>query len=153
MLEALFGFAAPFVPHVIKRGFAYFEEKQDHKHELEMMKLQAELAEKQAAFRTDEIKIEQGVKDRTSARRMVMDRSADILNALAANPKASGRVVGFNGYLAGVANYQRASQRPWATAAVLILFAIGWLTEPGWVWLVLGFLFGGRVADTTFGRA
>ena len=41
--SAILGFGAPFLPELLK----YFNRKQDNAHELSMMSLQAQLAEKQ----------------------------------------------------------------------------------------------------------
>ncbi len=51
LLSAVFGFAAPFLPEVLKllRGW------QDHRFEIDRMRLSAELAEKQHAWRMEEI--------------------------------------------------------------------------------------------------
>ncbi len=51
IFSAILGFAAPFLPELLK----YFNRKQDNAHELSMMSLQAQLAEKQHAWRMEEI--------------------------------------------------------------------------------------------------
>ena len=49
--SAILGFGAPFLPELLK----YFNRKQDNAHELSMMSLQAQLAEKQHAWKMEEI--------------------------------------------------------------------------------------------------
>ena len=51
IFSAILGFAAPFLPELLK----YFNRKQDNAHELSMMSLQAQLAEKQHAWKMEEI--------------------------------------------------------------------------------------------------
>lgn len=51
IFSAVLGFAAPFLPEILK----YFNRKQDNAHELAMMNLQAQLAEKQHAWKMEEI--------------------------------------------------------------------------------------------------
>ena len=51
IFSAVLGFAAPFLPELLK----YFNRKQDNAHELAMMSLQAQLAEKQHAWKMEEI--------------------------------------------------------------------------------------------------
>ena len=47
ILSAVLGFAAPFLPEALK----YFNRKADNAHELAMLRLQGELADKQHAYR------------------------------------------------------------------------------------------------------
>ena len=54
LFSAVLGFCAPFLPEVLK----YFNRKVDNAHELAMMRLQAELADKQHTYRMDEIGIQ-----------------------------------------------------------------------------------------------
>ena len=51
ILSALFGFAAPFLPELVK----YFQRKQDMAHELEMMKLRMEASAQEHTWRLEEI--------------------------------------------------------------------------------------------------
>ena len=51
IFSAVLGFAAPFLPELLK----YFNRKQDNAHELAMMWLQAQLAEKQHVWKMEEI--------------------------------------------------------------------------------------------------
>lgn len=54
IFSAVLGFAAPFLPEVLK----YFNRKADNAHELAMLRLQGELADKQHAYRMEEIGIQ-----------------------------------------------------------------------------------------------
>lgn len=51
MISALFGFLGPFVPKV----FDYFQSSQDHKQEIELMKLRMESANSEHTWRLEEI--------------------------------------------------------------------------------------------------
>jgi hypothetical protein len=51
VFSAIFGFAAPFLPEVLK----LFKGWQDHKQEMERMRLSAELAQLQHAWRMEEV--------------------------------------------------------------------------------------------------
>lgn len=59
LLSAVFGFAAPFLPELLK----YFNRKQDNLHELEMMKLQMEAAAAQHTWRMEEINATADIKE------------------------------------------------------------------------------------------
>lgn len=51
ILSAVFGFAAPFLPELLK----WFRDKDDKKHELELFRLQMEFASKEHAFKMAEL--------------------------------------------------------------------------------------------------
>ena len=51
LLSALFGFAAPFLPEVVK----FFTRKQDYKHELDMMEMRLKHASQEHLWRMEEI--------------------------------------------------------------------------------------------------
>lgn len=51
LLSALFGFAAPFLPEVVK----FFTRKQDNKHELDMMEMRLKHASQEHLWRMEEI--------------------------------------------------------------------------------------------------
>ena len=52
LFSAVLGFAAPFLPELLK----YYTRKQDNAHELATMRIQGELADKNHAYRMDEIR-------------------------------------------------------------------------------------------------
>lgn len=54
LFSAILGFAAPFLPEILK----YYNRKADNAHELAMMKLQGEMADKHHAYRMEEIGIQ-----------------------------------------------------------------------------------------------
>jgi len=65
MLIALVGFLAPFIPDLLGMGKGWL----DHKQELEAMRLRAELAREEHAYRLEEIRTQADMADMREARR------------------------------------------------------------------------------------
>lgn len=59
ILTALTGFAAPFIPELVK----YFNSRQDQKFELERMRLSAELADKEHLLRIEELRTQGDIEE------------------------------------------------------------------------------------------
>jgi hypothetical protein len=65
MIMAIIGFLAPFLPDVI----GYFKAGQDHRHEMEMLRLRGEQANQEHLWRMEEVEIEAAARDRSEARK------------------------------------------------------------------------------------
>ena len=77
ILSAVLGFASPFLPEVMK----YFQRKQDNQHELEMMSLQAQLQEKQLAWKMEEIVTQGDIAEAVELHKPVTSFGVQMLDA------------------------------------------------------------------------
>ncbi len=76
---AILGFLAPFVPDLFGIGKQWI----DHRQETQMLRLQAELAEKNHAYRLEQLEVEFALADRRSARRSRQSYGVKLLEAAA----------------------------------------------------------------------
>ena len=79
MLGALLGFAAPFLPDVLKM----VKGRIDHKQEMQMMKLRFENASAEHEWRMKEVEIQADMADLKSARKPQESYGVQLLNAAA----------------------------------------------------------------------
>lgn len=80
MISALFGFLAPFVPKV----FELFQSSQDHKQELEMMKLRLENANAEHTWRMEEINAKADVDEAIAIRKPEETYGDKLISSVAA---------------------------------------------------------------------
>lgn len=119
MLAALLGFLAPFLPDAIRAGQSWI----DHKQEMQSLRLQAELAEKQAAYRAHETAVSAAARDRASARRPMSSFGERMLKAAADSDNVSRWVVNVS-VLAGVwLDFVRGHVRPVLAYGMLVMYA------------------------------
>lgn len=77
ILTTLLGFIGPFLPEVLK----YLNRAQDNAHELAMMKLQAELAEKQHGWRMEEVNVQADIAESLAIRAPQQSFGVQLLDA------------------------------------------------------------------------
>jgi len=83
ILSAILGFAGPFIPEVIK----LFRQKADNAHELAVLQMQAQLAEKQHLYRMEEISSQADIAEMQTLRQPQQSFGVQILDAAAHWPK------------------------------------------------------------------
>lgn len=76
---AILGFLAPFLPDVLGIGRQWI----DHRQEMQMLRLQGELADKQHAYRLEQMDVAFALADRRSARRPHLAYGVKLLEAAA----------------------------------------------------------------------
>ena len=130
LLSALLGFAAPFLPELLK----YFNKKQDNAHELAMMDKQAALAEKQAGWRMDELVVNADAAETLELHKSMSSFGVQLLDA------AKGH-----------------SLSGWALYPAFYLFAIldfiSGFVRPGITYAAFGFYMSVKWAELTIARA
>lgn len=80
MISALFGFLSPFVPKV----FELFQSSQNHKQELEMMKLRLEKANAEHTWRMEEINVRADIDEAIAVRKPEETYGDKLISSVAA---------------------------------------------------------------------
>jgi hypothetical protein len=83
ILASILGFAGPFIPELIK----IFRSKQDNAHELSILKLQADNAEKAHLYKVDELNISADITEMQTLRQPQQSFGVQILDAAKDWPK------------------------------------------------------------------
>ncbi len=168
LLSAIFGFAAPMLPEVLK----FFQRKQDYQQELEVMKLQAQLRQSEHAYKLEEIEASADIAEAVNLRQPQQSFGVQILDA--ANESKWGKwalVPSF--YLFTILDFVSGMVRPVITYAAFVFYAlVKWAqleiamkhldfqqaltmvwNENDWavLTLVLSYWFGHRAAKMAFG--
>jgi len=167
ILSALIGFAGPFVPELLK----FFKQKEDNKHELAVLALQAEAAKSAHTYKMDEIGIQADMVEMQTLHQPQQSFGVQILDAAKDWPKflivpvfylfafldiISGlvrpvvtfSVVGFYlVYKYALFDMARSTGNIWQQAATMVWNE----NDLGILFLVLGFYFGARTVKATFG--
>ena len=169
IFTALVGFAAPFLPELLK----FFQRKQDNAHELEMFKLQIERGAREHLWRMDEINAQADIAEATMLHRPTHSFGVQLLDA-AKGHKLAGWALYPAFYLFVVLDFFAGFVRPGITYAAFAFYvAVKWaqleaaLAESGsyvaalpFIWgdadraiivLVLSYWFGHRAAKAAFG--
>lgn len=130
LFSAVLGFAAPFLPEILK----YYNRKADNAHELAMLKLQGEMADKQHAYRMEEIGIQGDIGEAIELHKPQKSFGVQLLDA------AKGH--GLSG---------------WALYPAFYLFAIldfiSGFVRPGITYAAFGFYMSVKWAELTISKA
>lgn len=172
IVSAVLGFAGPFVPELLK----VFREGREQKFELERMKLSAEIAERQHAWRMAEIEARADIEESMALHRPTSSFGIQILDKAHASGMPAWAVVPVFWSFA-VADWVAAMVRPTITYAMVGLYiAYKWarfllmqqVSDHSFQWyegvvklwdeqdagvllLVLGYWFGSRMVKAAFG--
>ena len=77
ILSTILGFAGPFIPELLK----FFRQKSEMQHELEVMRLQADIADRQHQWKIEEINVHADVAESLAIRKPVPSFGVQILDA------------------------------------------------------------------------
>lgn len=83
ILSAVLGFAGPFIPELLK----LFRQKQDNAHELAILQMQAQLAEKQHLYKMEEISSQADIAEAQTLRQPQQSFGVQLLDAAVGWPK------------------------------------------------------------------
>lgn len=136
ILSTILGFAGPFIPAVLK----LFQQGIDQKHEIEVMRLQAEIAAKQHTWKLEEISANADVEESRTLRQPQQSFGVQILDA------ARGHAMPLWAWLPvfwafGVLDWLRGMVRPaityvvvafWLTYKVALYLEIQKVNAPSW---------------------
>lgn len=121
IISGAMGFAAPFLPDAIKLVQGW----RDDRHELRLIKLQAEIAAQEQAHRMDVMGMASAGADRHSARRMQSSFGVDLLQAAATLPMGQlpkwAFAAGWVGY--SMVDWVRGMVRPAIAVALFLTYA------------------------------
>lgn len=169
ILTAILGFAAPFLPELLK----YFNRKQDNQHELEMMKLQMQRGAQEHLWRMEEINTTADIKEGELVHAPMNSFGVQLLDA-AKGHKLSGWALYPVFYLFSFLDFLSGLVRPgityaafgfyitvkWAQLSIAMSSNQDFATAILGVWaendmsivvLVLSYWFGQRAAKSAFG--
>lgn len=169
ILSAILGFAAPFLPELLK----YFTRSQDNAHELAMMKLQLEAKAQEHLYRMEEIDVQGDISEAVELHKPMSSFGVQLLDA-ARGQGLSGLAMYPVFYLFAIMDFMSGMVRPAVTyAAFGFYMAVKWaqltIAQTGGydlsvallqVWsqedlaivvLVLSYWFGQRSAKAAFG--
>lgn len=167
ILSAIFGFASPFLPMIIK----LFQQKQDNAHELAVLELQQKAAELQHAYRMEELNTNADIAESANLRLPQQSFGVQVLDAAKDWPKL---IIVPVFYLFSFLDFMSGFVRPGVTYAMVAfylaykwsLFEAAKLNTGSWaiaipqIWteadfalltLTLSFWFGSRAAKAAFG--
>ncbi len=167
ILSAIFGFAGPFLPMIIK----LFQQKQDNAHELAILAMQAKAAELQHAYKMEELNTTADITESSNLRLPQQSFGVQVLDAAKDWPKI---IIVPVFYLFSFLDFASGFVRPGVTYAMVAfylaykwaLFETAKLTAGSWtvaiptIWteadfalltLTLSFWFGSRAAKAAFG--
>lgn len=165
ILSALLGFAGPFLPELLR----WFRDKDDKKHELNMMRLQAELAQKQHEMRLAEFESQADIEEAKVLHKSMPSYGVQLIDAADKWAESTwGKwLITPAFYLFTFLDFMAGIVRPGVTVAVLAFYvAYKWQLlslaggnvsavwgEQDWslVMLVLSYWFGHRAAKAAFG--
>lgn len=170
ILSAVFGFAAPFLPEVLK----YFNRKADNAHELAMMKLRLDAAQAEHTWRMEEISAQADIAEAVELHKPQPSFGVQILDRAQASLHPALWVPVF--WLFALLDFVSGFVRPGVTWAVVggylaykaalystltgERFGNDWAGAMTQVWteqdyavlsMVLAFWFGGRIYKAVFG--
>jgi len=83
ILSAILGFAGPFIPELLK----LFRQKQDNAHELAILQMQAQLAEKQHLYKMEEISSQADIAEAQALHQPQQSFGVQLLDAAVGWPK------------------------------------------------------------------
>lgn len=167
IISAILGFAGPFIPELIK----IFRQKEDNKHELAVLKLQAEAAAQQHLYRMEELNTSADIAEMTAIRSPNQSFGVQLLDAARDWPRMLILPVF---YLFALLDFLAGMVRPAVTYAIVGFYLMykwalfeqsrlelgNWQSAATMIWtendlsillLCMGYYFGQRAMKATFG--